>query len=187
MMICLRCLQENNSNEDRCKVCGSQNVVQIKDNRYRYRGQAYTKKGFEKEIFKLFLITKEEIKINNPNGDYHNQYLKNFFLNSTAKYTFLMLILPWLLFLFLSLLISGTGLLFYNSEKYGFNKGYQNVYIFAAYVSLIFLIFSIILFIKGFILKEKVILKPYHRKTRTVHISYQKYQEIIKLLDSESG
>lgn len=184
-MFCLRCLKENINNEDQCPDCGSQNIIQVQDNQYRYRGQTYTKKGFEKELFKLFVITKDGIKINNS-GDYHNQYLKKIFLNNTAKYTFLMLILPWALFLVLSLIILGTCSILYNNGKYGFNNN-QTVYIFAAYISLIFLIFSTVLFVQGFILKDKVIMKAYHQRTRMTHISYQKYQETIKLLERESG
>lgn len=165
--------QDNKNNESSSSL--GLNLLKKEKGKYHFQGQAFTKKNWYRKMGNYLYIGKDEVYLRRTPDEIRLEYIKLFILRNIRKATFLMLILPSLLFLGLALLILIGSQLSKNNLKFLD----ENQIIFIRFLGILFFIMGSGLLVKVMILQDKVIMLGNEKRGKTKYISKKQYQGVL--------
>lgn len=180
-MQCNECKKEIKLDSEICETCKSKNLLKTVHGKYYFQGQAFSKNKWYRKMGNYLQIGKDEVTLRRMPDEIRIEYIRTFVFKNIKKATFLMLILPCVLFLVLSLILLLGGRIYQNSA----NLLNENQLFFLKFLGVMFFIFGSLLLVKLIVLQHKVIMIGNDKRIRMTHITKKQYQGIINVFKKE--
>lgn len=183
MIKCLVCNGEI-KNSSICNQCKNRQLAVFERNKILYKGKVYTKRKWYLFLTSYTKIGKEEIIAKHTRDNISYAYLHDIFIDNSHKHTFLGLILPTIVFFVMACLNLVIGSIIMESSNFIVDGSAYNMKYFFYFLGVLYFLFFVITFYLWAIKKQKCYLAKVRGQTRYVHITKEKYCEIIKTFET---
>jgi len=176
-LICEECKKNIAVRDNKCEECLSKNLLKIRQGKYYFQGQAFKKNSWYRKMANYLSFEDKGVRLRRTPDEIRIEYIRTFVLKNIKKTTFLMLILPCILFLLVSfILLLGT-------HFYQFDANYLNLnqIIFLRFLGLMFLLLGALLLIKIIIFQDKVIMLGTDKRVKMKHITKEQYYQVLEV------
>lgn len=180
---CLTC-NENFIEGNICPRCESRNLAVFSKSKIIYQEKKYNKRQWYVFLSSYSKIGKEEIILKHTRKKISYDYLRDVFISNCRRYTFLGLALPSITFLLIAILnvVIGIGVL--ENSNFVIEETLYNIKYFLYFLGALYFLLSIVIFYLWLIKKQRCYLATVKGQTRYVHITKEKYHEIIEIFSS---
>lgn len=180
-LICEECKKKIHFDYDRCEECASKNLLKVYKGKYYFQGQVFSKNKWYRKMGNYLYFEKDRVSLRRFPDEIRIKYIKTFVLKNIKKSTFLMLILPCILFFVLSLtLLWGVHIIEINAKFLNYNQ-----IVFVRFLGALFFVFGSSLLVKLIIFQDKVIMLGTDKRIRMKHINKNQYIGVIDVFKKE--
>lgn len=183
MTKCLVCNQEIKETKV-CPHCGNSNLAIFEKNKINYKGKQYSLRKWYLFLTPHLTKGKEQIIAKHRDEKISYDYLYSIFLRNCWKHTFLGLILPSVLFFVIACVNIVIPIIGLDKVNIIIDGSKENVEYFLYFLGILCFVFFIGVFYLWAIKKQKCYIAIVRKQTRYVHITKEKYNEIIKDFNS---
>jgi len=180
---CLICNEEIKNNSI-CNQCDNSNLAVFEKNKILYKGKKYNRRTWYLFLTSYTKIGKEEIIAKHTRENISYAYLYDIFIGNSQKYTFLGLLLPSIVFFVIAWINIIVGSIILNNNDFIVDGSVYNMKYFFYFLGVLYFLFFVITFYLWAIKKQKCYLAKVRGQTRYVHITKEKYCEIIKTFET---
>lgn len=160
---CTKCLTKMKNDDGSCLICESVKLVRYKNGKFFYQGQAFSL-GRWYSCLSMFNEANDSLKLKQSSLDIEPTYIKLIYQKNIKRFTFLGIILPIVLFIVCSAVSLIVGHILFQSIYF------YNTRIFLFFLSALFFLFSLILFIQYYFLG----LRCYYQRNECFQYQYTK-------------
>lgn len=163
-----------------CFHCGNSNLAVFEKNKVHYKGQQYSQRKWYLFLTPRPIKGKEQIITKHKEEKISYDYLCDVFVRNCQKHTFLGLILPSALFLVMACVSIVIAIIGLNRANFIMEGSKENVEYFLYFLGTLYFLFFVVNFYLWAIKKQKCYLTKSKNQTRYIHITKEKYSEIIE-------